>query len=289
MKILAIGEIIFDIFDGEAEIGGAPLNFCAHCAALGAESAIVSAVGNDSLAWVALEKIRKFGVKTQYIQTNSLPTGQCVVTVNNGNPQYNVICPAAYDRIQITDDAFSADVFAFGTLIQRDEMSRSSVKNIIANGCFKEIFCDVNLRKGCYDEESCRFCLENATILKISEEEEPLLREFGFYGCGKTEKEIIKSICESFKNIRLVLFTKGESGSLVYDKTEDNFCEVPAEKAQVVSTVGAGDSYSAAFLCEYLRSGDITKAARAGSSLSAVVVSHREAVPDFQCDIIQHK
>ena len=43
MRILAIGEIIFDIFDGEAEIGGAPLNFCAHCFALGADSAIISA------------------------------------------------------------------------------------------------------------------------------------------------------------------------------------------------------------------------------------------------------
>ena len=289
MKILAIGEIIFDIFNGEAEIGGAPLNFCAHCAALGAESAIISAVGNDALAWIALEKLRKFGVNTQYIQTNNLPTGQCIVTVNNGNPQYNVIRPAAYDRIQTPDDAFSADVFAFGTLIQRDSISRSAVKDILANGKFKEIFCDVNLRNGCYDRESCLLCLENATIIKISDEEEPLLQKFGFYNKGKNAKETVKSICESFKNIRLVLFTKGENGSLVYDKYENEFCEVPAEKAVVVSTVGAGDSYSAAFLCEYLRNGSILNAAKAGSKLSAFVVSHREAVPDFQCDIIQHK
>ena len=50
-------------------------------------------------------------------------------------------------------------------------------------------------------------------------------------------------------------------------------------KAEVVSTVGAGDSYSAAFLCEYLKSGNIAKAAEAGARLSAFVVSHREAVP----------
>ncbi len=72
MKILAVGEIIFDIFDGEAEIGGAPLNFCAHCAACGAESAIISAVGNDALAWVAIEKLREFGVNTEYVQRNAL-------------------------------------------------------------------------------------------------------------------------------------------------------------------------------------------------------------------------
>lgn len=281
MKILAIGEIIFDVFDGEAEIGGAPLNFCAHCAALGAESAIISAVGSDALAWVAIEKLRRFGVDTKYVQRNDLPTGQCIVTLKNGSPAYNVLRPAAYDKIRIDSECFSADVFAFGTLIQRDSMSQSAVKTILANGNFKEVFCDINLRKDCYDKNSCLLCLERASILKLSEEEEPMLAEFGFYKQGKSEKETLKSICESFKNIRLVLFTKGENGSLVYDSSENKFYDIPAEKAEVVSTVGAGDSYSAAFLCEYLRNGNITDAATAGAKLSAFVVSHREAVPNI--------
>lgn len=279
MKILAIGEIIFDVFDGEAEIGGAPLNFCAHCAACGAESAIVSAVGKDDLGIIALEKLREFGVNTKYVQKNDFPTGRCLVTVTDGNPDYNVLRPAAYDKIQITDEKYSADVFAFGTLIRRDEVSRKAVEHILSCGAFNEIFCDINLRKDCYDRDSCLLCLENATILKISAEEEPMLREFGFYENVNSEKETVKAICNSFENIRLVLFTKGENGSLIYDKSENRFYEVSAEKAEVVSTVGAGDSYSAAFLCEYLRSGNIVKAAKAGSELSAFVVSCREAVP----------
>lgn len=279
MRILAIGEIIFDIFDGEAEIGGAPLNFCAHCSALGADSAIISAVGNDALGFVAIEKLRRFGVSTEYVQRNALPTGQCIVTVRNGNPEYNVIRPAAYDRIEIEIRKFNADVLTFGTLIQRDSVSRKTLVNILENNSYEEIFCDINLRKDCYDKSSCLFCLENATILKISAEEEPLLHEYYLYDCGNSEKETVKSICKSFDNIRLVLFTKGENGSLVYDKTKDEFYELPAERADVVSTVGAGDSYSAAFLCEYLKSGNIIEAAKAGAKLSAFVVSHREAVP----------
>ena len=86
-------------------------------------------------------------------------------------------------------------------------------------------------------------------------------------------------ICASFENIKLVLFTKGENGSLIYDAENDEFFDIPCAEAQVVSTVGAGDSYSAAFLCEYFRSGDILKSGRAGAELSAFVVSHREAVP----------
>ncbi|MBE6820709.1 MAG: carbohydrate kinase [Ruminococcaceae bacterium] len=279
MKILATGEIIFDIFNGEAEIGGAPLNFCAHCAALGAESALISAVGNDELATTALEKLDEFGVNTAYVQKNDLPTGQCLVTVRDGSPEYNVLCPAAYDKIAVTENKYDADVFAFGTLIQRDEVSRKAVKNILEKGDFKEIFCDINLRPGCYDEESCRLCLENATILKISEEEEPLLHKFSLYAAKSLERETVKSICDNFENIRLVLYTKGSNGSLIYDKTSGEYYDIPAVKTQVVSTVGAGDSYSAAFLCEYMKNKDITASGEAGAKLSAFVVAHRGAVP----------
>ena len=279
MKILAIGEIIFDIFNGEAEIGGAPLNFCAHCAALGAESSLISAVGGDELATDALKKLNEFGVGTAYVQKNDYSTGQCLVTVKDGHPEYNVLRPAAYDKITAAESSYNADVFAFGTLIQRDEVSRLAVKTILNKGDFKEIFCDVNLRPDCYDEDSCRLCLENATILKISDEEEPLLRRFGLYDVRNSETETVKSICESFGNIRLVLYTKGACGSLIYDKPNDRFYDIPAVEAKVVSTVGAGDSYSAAFLCEYLKSRDITAAGNAGSKLSAFVVAHRGAVP----------
>lgn len=282
MRILAIGEIIFDIFGADAEIGGAPLNFGAHAAAEGAESAIISAVGNDPLAFVAKEKIHSFKVRTDFISTNNYPTGRCIVTIKNGAPSYEVISPAAYDFIEADTEkikSYSPDIFAFGTLVQRNKESRETLKKILSECEFSDIFCDINLRKNCYDKESCLRCLENATILKISKEEEPLLNEFAFYEKGKTDKETIKHICNAFNNIKLLLFTCGENGSTVYDSKAEKYYIFDAETAETVSTVGAGDSYSAAFICEYFKSGDIEKAGRAGSALSAFVVSHREAVP----------
>ena len=285
MKIMAIGEIIFDIFNGEAEIGGAPLNFCAHCSMQGAESALVSATGKDEFAEEAIKHLKKFGVSTQFVSENDYTTGKCIVTVENGNPSYNVLRPVAYDKIEISDDTlgkikeYNADVFAFGTLIQRDEKSREAVRKILSGCEFPHIFCDVNLRPDCYDKESCLLCLENADIIKISEEEEPILAQFGLYDRGKIEKETVRNICESYENIKLVLFTKGENGSVIYDAENNKFYDIPCAEASVVSTVGAGDSYSAAFLCDYFESGDILKAGTAGAELSAFVVSHREAVP----------
>jgi len=284
MKVLAIGEIIFDIYGGDAVIGGAPLNFCAHCAACGAESALVSAVGKDGLAQEALMRLEFFGIKTDYVESNSLPTGQCIVTVNNGIPSYDVLRPAAYDAVCANGaiekiKAFNADVFAFGTLIQREAASRKTLERLLSECVFENIFCDVNLRNGCYDRKSCLNCLENATVLKLSDEEEPLLASFGFYKSGENEKTKLINICSEFPNIGLIIYTKGENGSLVYCKEENRFYEFDAEKTEVVSTVGAGDSYSAAFICEYFKSGDIQKAGKAGSALSAFVVANREAVP----------
>ncbi|MBO5859747.1 MAG: hypothetical protein J6R20_08260 [Clostridia bacterium] len=282
MKILAIGEIIFDIFGYDAVIGGAPLNFCAHCVASGADAALISGVGNDEFGEKALAYLEKFGVDSRFVSTVSGETGKCIVTVTNGNPSYNVMRPAAYDMLEadtklISD--YAADVFAFGTLIQRETKSRKAVKDILSDCRFNHIFCDVNLRKNCYDEESCRLCLENATILKLSSEEEPLLSEFGFYESAENEKELLENIAKSFGNIRLILFTKCENGSAIYDARSGEIVNVSAEKVQIVSTVGAGDSYSAAFLCEYLQSGDIAKAGKKGAALSAHVVSYKEAIP----------
>ncbi len=285
MKIIALGEIIFDVFNGEAEIGGAPLNFCAHCAALGAEAALISAVGNDELGDRALNCLSSFGVETSFVQKNYSPTGMCVVTLDNGIPTYEIKFDAAYFNTKITGELinginrFNPDVFAFGTLIQRDLQLHDEIRIILKKCTFKEIFCDINLRSGCYDKDSCINCLENATILKLSSEEEPLLGNFGLYNRSADEKETVRNICEVYPNIRIVLYTKGESGSLIYDRSENTFYDIPCVEAEVVSTVGAGDSYSAAFLCEYFRSGDIEKAGLEGAKLSSYVVSHREAVP----------
>ena len=282
MKILAIGEIIFDIFGDEAVIGGAPLNFCAHCVASGAGAALISGVGNDEFGKKALGYLEKFGVETEFVSTVEGETGKCIGTVSDGRPSYNVMRPAAYDMLDADIkliEAYSADVFAFGTLIQREEKSRNAVRVILENCGFKDVFCDINLRKDCFDEESCRLCLESATILKLSDEEEALLSEFGFYESAENEEKLLENIATEFPNIRLILFTKGENGSVIYDARSGGITVVPAVMVQVVSTVGAGDSYSAAFLCEYLQSGDIAKAGQAGAALSSYVVSHKEAIP----------
>ena len=173
IKILTFGEIIWDVYENESLIGGAGLNFAAHSSKCGAESFLFSAVGSDDLGDAALEFIEDFNVNYSFVKGSEKLTGRCIVTLNeDAVPNYNVLENSAFDNITISDEDIikineeAFDVLYFGTLIQRNSVSRNTLKKLCESCTFKEIVCDVNLRKNCYDKDSAEFCLKNATILK---------------------------------------------------------------------------------------------------------------------------
>ena len=138
-------------------------------------------------------------------------------------------------------------------------------------------YCDLNLRTPFYTKETVRFCLQNANILKLSELELAYVVETFSLGNVKMETAV-KSIVKKFENIKTVLITLGENGSFAYEKTTDTFTYCQAVKVKTVSTVGAGDSFGAAFLTAYLQGENIKGALQAGASRSAIVVSQHGAI-----------
>ena len=133
MKILAFGEILWDLFPGRKCIGGAPFNFAAHAAGLGAQAALISAVGCDALGEEARRQLRAHGVSDTWVAYSSLPTGSCAVTLGpDGTPRYTLHTGVAYDAIPVPAAALEdADLFYFGTLAQRDARSRSALWRIL--------------------------------------------------------------------------------------------------------------------------------------------------------------
>ena len=159
-------------------------------------------------------------------------------------------------------------------------MSKAALEKLCRSCTFKEIICDINLRKNCYNKASAKFCLENATILKISDEEEPMLRALGMYSASKEAYEsIAKAITTAFPNIKILIMTLGEKGSFVYESESQRGFSFCGEKVDVVSTVGAGDSYTAAWCTSFLLGEGIMTATEKATKLSAYVVSCKEAIP----------
>ena len=145
-KILSFGEIIWDVFpDGDAVIGGAPLNFAAHAIKCGAKASLLSAVGNDALGEKALKELQRLGVSTDFVGKSDLATGRCIVSLNNGAPSYKVCRPAAYDRISLTQEAVdsinreSFDAFCFGTLAAREPVSRKALQRVLKSCSFARV------------------------------------------------------------------------------------------------------------------------------------------------------
>lgn len=283
MNVLAFGEVLFDIYPSKRVIGGAPLNFAAHFVRCGGEAALMSAVGDDELGKKVLSKLEGWRVSTDCVAVSSAyPTGTCVVTLDEQSvPSYCLTDDVAWDHIPfapITRNEF--DVLYLGTLALRNEHNRQTVEKLLVGCDFGDVFADVNIRPPFYCKETIDFVLRSATIVKISEEELPLV--LGLLGLALTAdpKAVAKQLISRFDNLRVVIITRGENGAAAYDRAKGRLYTVEAVKTQVVSTVGAGDSFSAAFLYAYLNKDDMVCCLETASRVAASVVSCYEAIPD---------
>ena len=171
----------------------------------------------------------------------------------------------------------------WGTVIQRSRVTRKTLRDLLKACSFKDIICDVNLRKDCYDGCSVLLCLENATILKMSDEEEPALRQFGYYTPEDDSPEsIAAAIADKFANIKHIIITLGEKGAFVYCANEKRHFTMPAAPVKVASTVGAGDSFIAAWATSILAGSTPEEATKKATTLSGLVVSKTAAIPDYK-------
>ena len=284
--VLVFGEIIWDVYPDKSCIGGAPLNFAAHFVREGGSAALLSAVGKDDLAAPALAFLAQNGVDTRFVSAVDYPTGRCDVTLSEaGIPSYFVVPDVAYDHIPVDEtlpdvaEREGYHVLYYGTLAQRGE-SRRALELLLQKGRFDHIFCDVNLRPGCYDAGSVANCLCNATLLKISDEEEPLLRQVaGYLPADASLEDVPAALFAEYWQLEAVVLTRGDQGATLYRRGCTPLA-VPAAPAKVVSTVGAGDSFSAAWLYHYLGEDDYLTCMEAAAKRAAYVIEHSEAVPE---------
>lgn len=285
MKALVYGETIWDVYpDGEV-IGGAPFNFSAHLAHLGNEVRLITAVGNDSLGDRAFEQMKYHRIDTSFVQRNSYPTGRCDVTLDeNGIPRYDIVKDVSYDHIAVDDALIQAikdyapDVFYFNSLIQRSAESRAGLLKILDRCRFRQVFCDINIREGCFDRFSLAVCMERSTILKVSSEESHWLYDIGLLKAR--EINFPRSAAKQYPSLDLIVYTLGKDGSQIYDtRTKMTYLSGKPESVPVVSTVGAGDCYGATFIDSYMRGDSLRDSMERATERSNLVVSRKEAVP----------
>ena len=281
MDFISFGEILFDVFPDKATLGGAPLNVAGHLTKLGLNGAILSAVGNDELGKRALNEIEALGLSTDMIATLDYETGKAIITLNGKNAEYEFNDSCAWDNIPLQALPENVTLIYYGTLAQRGN-SKNTLKELLNSVQSQHRFFDVNIRKHFYSDEIIKEGVENATILKLNDEEVDIVLD-----ALKIEMRGYRGLEELFKeyNLDLILLTKGKEGTMCY---KNKWYRVPCAPVEVVDTVGAGDSLSAGFLASYIKTGDLEKSLLFGSHIADYVVTKRGAIPEYDDNLVQY-
>ena len=287
-KIIAIGEIVWDCLPAGKQLGGAPLNFAFFAKELGAQAYAVSAVGNDELGDETLHVASATGVNLDFVQRNDLPTSRVLVTLDEkGIPQYEIVEGVAWDAVECPDSALElvrdASVICWGSLAQRTEKSRQSVLSMLSAApasCLK-VF-DINIRQHYYSLEVIKNSLEYADILKLNEDELPLVAEM--LGMTGSEEAVISEIIERY-SLKYVVYTHGADFSRVYG-AEGLLSHQDTPEVKVADTVGAGDSFTAVLVTSLLQGRDIATAHALAVEVAAFVCTRHGAINSLPEEII---
>ena len=277
--IVGIGEILWDMLPSGKALGGAPANFAYHATRLGEEGWAVSAIGKDALGREIMDIVTEKRLKN-VISITDKPTGTVQVELDaRGVPTYTIMEGVAWDHIPFTPEmealAQRADAVCFGSLVQRMASRESVLRFFRATRPETLKVFDINLRQHYYTREVLEESLRIADILKINDEEIRIVADM--FGLGGDDVAVSRALIDRYA-LRLVILTKGAEGSEVI--TADDTLPQPAGDAEVVDTVGAGDSFTAAFVVAYLRGKSLADAQRLASDTAAYVCSRKGAMPE---------
>ena len=280
--VIGMGEALWDVLPEGKKIGGAPANFAYHVSQFGLPSCVVSAVGDDPLGNEIIENFTSKGL-THQIERVPYPTGTVQVEVDQaGIPRYEIKENVAWDNIPYTDTleqlAKRTTAVCFGSLAQRNVVSRNTINRFLdaipAENKPLIVF-DVNLRQGFYNKETLCDSMRRCNVLKINDEELVMLsRMFGYPGIDLQDK---CWILLGKYNLQMLILTCGINGSYVF--TPGNISFQPTPKVEVADTVGAGDSFTAAFISNILKGKSVAEAHSRAVLTSAYVCTRKGAMP----------
>ena len=279
-KITAFGEILWDNLPTGKVLGGAPVNLLTHLAALGADCSVISRCGNDADGAALREAIRCKHVAIDFIQTDpQLATSQVLVQLNDeGCAHYDIVYPCAWDKIQAGEAAKTrvaqSDVFIFGSLSVRDAVSRQALAELLPHASFK-IF-DVNLRPPHYRLAHLSDMMRQADFIKLNDDE---LHEIAT-ALGSPYRSIEQNIrfIAEHTHTRQICVTLGKHGALYF--CDGELFAHYGYRVTVADTVGAGDSFLAGFIHQYLQRKPPQEILAFACALGSLVASRHGATPE---------
>lgn len=286
MRILSVGELLWDVFGDREFLGGAPLNFSASSQRLGNPSFFLTGLGSDRLGAKAIQAMEALSLTTCLVQVvPDFPTGIAnVATDASGNATFFISRPAAFDCVCLDEPKLRAirnthpDWLYFGTLAQTSPQSEGRIQKLVAAMPNLKCFYDINLREGHWDLSLVQRLSQMASIVKLNESEAETL-----YALTCDSKPYsLAEFCQHWSStygIDVLCVTLGSQGCAIW--VEGKLTRYAGFSVQVVDTVGAGDAFSAAFLHGVLLQWPMERTCAFANAVGAIVASRAGATPDW--------
>jgi fructokinase len=291
VKVICIGEVLWDVFGDQEHLGGAAFNFAAHLAKLGHDVAFISAVGEDVRGQRILDRMREMGLSSRYVrQDPGHETGVASVKVSAaGQPQFIIHRPAAYDFPELSAENFHelfakpVDLIYFGTLHQTSPAAKALTSRLLDAAGNAHKFYDLNLRPNSYDTSLVSELMVRASIMKMNDEEVLSIAKL-FGDPYRSLEKFCRDYAARF-GWKAVCITRGSKGcSLLIG---DQFVEAPGYSITVADAVGAGDAFAAAFVHGFGAGWPPAKIGEFANRVGALIASRHGAIPQWSIEEVQ--
>lgn len=283
-KIVAFGEVVWDILPNGKVLGGTPSNMVFRCNSLNDEGFLLSRVGDDELGYEALKRLKELGISDDNVQVDTaFPTGTVNITLDeNHEAKFEVIPDVAFDHIEFSAEALklvrNADCLFFGLLPQRFGLSKNTLRELIKESPNSLHFFDLKLFEHFFNVTVVENLLSAAHIVRIKEKEIDFLSDK-----LNLAAESLDAFCAQLQKkykLDLVLITRGQNGVFVYHKKKGGFYDVGYE-IEVEDNIGSGMAFCAGFLHYYLKGKNIQEALKFGNAAGALNTTKRGATSFF--------
>ncbi len=252
-KIIGIGETILDIIFKDNKVicavpGGSTFNTIVSLGRCNANAVLMSETGNDYAGDYVFSFLKENGVDTNcMLRVNGTQTPVSLAFLNERND-------AAYSFYRnggtalpdmLCPEVKEGDIVLFGSYYAIEEKGSGRVREFLRYAKSKGaiLYYDVNFRPA-HKEKLAKLKpniiknLELADIVRGSREDFDII--YGLQDARKLYRSELSFYTDTF------IYTDGERPVSVFSR---NFCkEYPVGKCNVVSTIGAGDSFNAGFI-----------------------------------------
>ena len=281
-NVICFGEALWDVLSSMRSVGGAPLNVAYHLKKLGVRAWPMSGVGNDLLGEELKSQIEEWGLPSDLIcSVADRETGRSLVTVLEGEPNFEVLKDVAWDYIDVPEnwpvECQPAEALVFGSLAQRSARNRAVLDAMFVAMPNALKVLDVNLRDAFEDYEQIWALARSADLVKLNDEEMQALMQ------TTATRANAEDCARSFQReagCETVCVTMGAQGAGLLRCDEWHW--VDAVPVKVRDTVGAGDSFLAGLIYGLLiTQEDATATLRRSATLASFVASSDGATPDY--------